>query len=485
MNINEFINKIAPIVQKYAPLYDINVCSPIIAQAVLESNYGNSELAKNAHNYFGIKYRKDRCPTSNGIYCKVGSEQNADGSYVSSSMNWCKFPDMDACVQGYFDFTDIKNYANLKGVTDPKTYLINIKNDGYATSLKYVDNLMRVIETNNLTRFDKNVENSVAKIIEDKIEDKQEVKQMNIEQKLANRKNYGSMRNVSTIKYIVIHYTANDGDTATANGNYFKNKVITASAHYFVDDNKIIQSVPDNYVAYAVGGKKLNNKAKLHGIAKNANTLNIELCDTIKNGVIYPSEATIAQAVELTKLLMQKYNIPVSNVIRHQDVTGKKCPAYWSDDTKWQNEFKARLTSAAPATTTNNTVNTVNVGDANIEKGQQYSINFTGHKIATDGKRGPDSKEQAVRVVQHALNLDYNAKLLEDGQWGNKTDKAFGKHYVAKGEKQYLVTAAEILCYLMAKNPNGVEYPGSYGKGLASATGKTRLDINWFKGACS
>jgi N-acetylmuramoyl-L-alanine amidase len=293
------------------------------------------------------------------------------------------------------------------------------------------------------------------------------------------------MRNVSTIKYIVIHYTANDGDTATANGNYFKNKVITASAHYFVDDNKIIQSVPDNYVAYAVGGKKLNNKAKLYGKAKNANTLNIELCDTIKNGVIYPSEATIAQTVELTKVLMQKYNIPASNVIRHQDVTGKNCPAYWSDDTKWQNEFKARLTSDAPVITTNNTANLVNIGDSNIEIGQQHSINFTGHKIATDGKRGPDSKEQAVRVVQHALNLDYNAGLLEDGQWGNKTDKAFGKHYVAKGEKQYLVTAAEILCYLMAKNPNGVECPGSYGNGLASATGKTKLDINWFKGACS
>lgn len=57
-------------------------------------------------------------------------------------------------MKGCFEFTNIQNYANLKGVTDPKTYLQNIKADGYATSLKYVDNLMAVIQTWNLTKYD-------------------------------------------------------------------------------------------------------------------------------------------------------------------------------------------------------------------------------------------------------------------------------------------------------------------------------------------
>ena len=154
MNTTEFIEAIGACVQKYAPQYGICVHSPIIAQAVLESARGTSELAVNANNYFGLKYKPGRCPTATGIYYKVGSEQAKDGTYTSSQMQWCRFPNMDACVHGYFDFTNNSGYANLKGVTDPETYLKNIKADGYATSLKYVNNLMTVIKRYNLTRFD-------------------------------------------------------------------------------------------------------------------------------------------------------------------------------------------------------------------------------------------------------------------------------------------------------------------------------------------
>lgn len=155
MTTEEFIKKIAPIVQKYAPQFGIKVVSPIIAQSILESQHGTSELAVKANNYFGIKYRPGRCPSGNGIYNKVGSEQDArTGQYVSSNMQWQKFPNMDACVKGYFEFTSLSNYKNLKGVTDPKKYLELIKADGYATSINYVPNLMNVIKKYNLTQYD-------------------------------------------------------------------------------------------------------------------------------------------------------------------------------------------------------------------------------------------------------------------------------------------------------------------------------------------
>ena len=155
MSNKKFIEDIAKYVIKYAPKYNIKVCSPIIAQAILESASGTSELAVNAHNYFGLKYRQRRCSTCTGVYYKVGSEQNADGSYTSSTMKWCKFDNMEDGVIGYFDFINIKNYENLKNVEDPKTYLENIKKDGYATSLKYVDDLMMVIKRYDLTKYDK------------------------------------------------------------------------------------------------------------------------------------------------------------------------------------------------------------------------------------------------------------------------------------------------------------------------------------------
>lgn len=169
MSKQEFIQKIAALVKKYAPSYGIEVYSPIIAQAILESAYGTSELAVNANNYFGLKYREGRCKTCIGIYDKVGSEQNKDGSYTSSAMKWCKFADMENGVIGYFDFTNISNYSNLKGVTDPRKYLENIKADGYATSLTYVDNLMAVIEKWKLTEYDKKEETKMSIQIVEKI----------------------------------------------------------------------------------------------------------------------------------------------------------------------------------------------------------------------------------------------------------------------------------------------------------------------------
>ena len=172
---------------------------------------------------------------------------------------------------------------------------------------------------------------------------------MEIKQMIAHKTNYGMMRRTSEIKYIVIHYTANDGDTALANARYFQTPNLSASAHYFVDDNSVYQSVLDNYVAYSVGAKSADTSkggGKLYKIATNQNTLNIELCDTVKDGKIYPTQATIDRAVALTKELMDKYQIHVDKVIRHFDVTGKRCPAYWTDDSKWNAAFKSKLTQA-------------------------------------------------------------------------------------------------------------------------------------------
>ena len=163
MSNTDFIEKIAGYVRKHAPQYGICVYSPIIAQAVLESAFGTSELAK-VHNYFGLKYRKDRCPTASGYYIKVGSEQNANGSYNSSEMKWFQFANMEMGVLGYLDFINIPNYAALKGETDPEAYLEKIKAAGYATSLKYVDNLMNVIEKYDLTRFDDTEVKTMAKV---------------------------------------------------------------------------------------------------------------------------------------------------------------------------------------------------------------------------------------------------------------------------------------------------------------------------------
>lgn len=106
-----------------------------------------------------------------------------------------------------------------------------------------------------------------------------------------------------------------------------------------------------------------------------------------------------------------------------------------------------------------------------IALGQQHAINFTGVQIAVDGIVGRNTKRMAVRVVQHAMNMDYGRTIAEDGLVGKKTKAKAGRHYVRRGETQYLVTALEILCFLQGKDPNGVEHPGTFGGGLARACG--------------
>ena len=161
----------------------------------------------------------------------------------------------------------------------------------------------------------------------------------------ASETNYGAHRALHSIGYITVHFTSNDGDTATNNGKYFQAANRKASAHYFVDDTTVVHSVPDDRIAWSVGGRKYNNGGgRLYGIAKNANTLNVELCDTVKNGVVKATAATINNALDLVKELMSKYNIPVNRVIRHYDVNGKPCPSYWVDDALWEQEFHGRLT---------------------------------------------------------------------------------------------------------------------------------------------
>lgn len=170
---------------------------------------------------------------------------------------------------------------------------------------------------------------------------------MEIIEKIAHRSNYGAYRDKSIINWIVIHYTGNDGDKSFNNANYFQNnKYLGASAHLFVDDNAIYRSVPNDYIAYSVGSKTVDRSeggGKYYGMCTNKNSISIEMCDTNRNGKYDVTEKTLSNTIELTKELIKEFNIPISHVIRHFDVTGKHCPAYFIKDSVWNEQFKSRL----------------------------------------------------------------------------------------------------------------------------------------------
>ena len=160
MDKEAFIQKVAEKVSKYAPLYGISVHSPIIAQAIIESGWGKSGLASKYHNYFGLKCGSSWKGKSVNMTTK---EEYKVGTITNIRDNFRVFDDFDDGIRGYFEFINTRRYANLKGVKNPEEYVRRLKADGYATSSKYVDNIMRVVHDNKLTRFDGNGDSDMKK----------------------------------------------------------------------------------------------------------------------------------------------------------------------------------------------------------------------------------------------------------------------------------------------------------------------------------
>ena len=107
-----------------------------------------------------------------------------------------------------------------------------------------------------------------------------------------------------------------------------------------------------------------------------------------------------------------------------------------------------------------------------VKAGQAISNIILGTSIKEDGRWGQDTKKNAVKILQWAMNKDYNAGLEIDGAAGTKTYSALGNHTVRRGETQYMVTALEVLLLMNGYNPHGVEIPGEFGDGCAKATGQ-------------
>mgnify|MGYP003301306014 CR=1 FL=1 len=144
-------------------------------------------------------------------------------------------------------------------------------------------------------------------------------------------------------QYIVIHYV---GAVSSAENNavYYAREKLTNSAHYFVDEKEIWQSVEDKDRAWHCGGGLQGvNGHTFYGKCTNSNSIGIEMCvKKDAKGNWYFEENTVKNTVDLVKMLMQKHNVPISRVIRHYDVTGKICPAPLVDEAKWS-EFKNKI----------------------------------------------------------------------------------------------------------------------------------------------
>lgn len=169
---------------------------------------------------------------------------------------------------------------------------------------------------------------------------------MKIRKLLAKKISYDSSKRRSRkdIKYIVIHYTGNSGDTAKNNAVYFaKSNTREAGAHFFVGKGGAVwKSIPMNRTAWSVGGDQRSGRlgeATYYGKCTNYNSVSIELCSYTKG---YPSDKQVKACKELVKYI-RKYCPNAKTIIRHWDVNGKNCPAPMAgkDNANWAKFKKA------------------------------------------------------------------------------------------------------------------------------------------------
>lgn len=136
-----------------------------------------------------------------------------------------------------------------------------------------------------------------------------------------NQSRYGE-----SIEWIVIHYVG-AVSTAHDNARYFAGGDRQASAHYFVDEDEIWQSVEESRGAWHCGGPLQGSGGhRYFQICTNRNSIGIEMCVIKKGGKYIIKTGTVNNTAWLVQKLMKKYGIPKSHCIRHFDVTGKNCP---------------------------------------------------------------------------------------------------------------------------------------------------------------
>lgn len=148
------------------------LASVTLAQFILESNYGSSELARNANNFFGMK--KDLSGNTwsgstwdGSVYTKSTSEWNGT-EYITIVSEFRKYPDIASSIadhSAYILGAMIGSNPRYEGISTERDYrkaFEILKNGGYATSPTYVDSLCSIVEQWNLTQFDDVSEDEVV-----------------------------------------------------------------------------------------------------------------------------------------------------------------------------------------------------------------------------------------------------------------------------------------------------------------------------------
>lgn len=339
----EWIGTIAEDARKAANLFGY-LPSVLIAQTCQENGYGMDESCKvltDLHNVLGMKREllNDTWTSDywNGEYItKITPEWDGSKMYYIND-DFRKYDRFYDCFADYCQFMrDAKyskngsyKYRDLLGTKDPYTLIEGVRSRGYCTDPNYSKAVMDIIKKHNLTQYDS------------KEGEKMGVSKPDIIDLISENKSEVPAHNANEHKYLAIHYLGVDGkDNPYLYGGGY-------GGHFYVSIAGLCyQSAKVTDKLWHVGAS--SGFSYVHPDARNANTIGIECGCFVRNGKWYFTEETQESCAHLAAWIMDTYNIPMENLLRHGDITTKHCPSPWIDNpgdgSNWTLEqFKERV----------------------------------------------------------------------------------------------------------------------------------------------
>lgn len=350
----EYINYVAPFAQKACKRYGYLV-SVLVAQSCLEngfgvpSNFDNpgvADLVKN-NNMVGIKVGllseswADKTVWTGGVLNKDTPETYGNKN-VTINDNFRTYDNVEQSFADYLLFIKYGAYTKggtpkygdaVLGIKDYKTLIRRVHELGYATGKTYSDHVIKIIEDYDLTKYDDLSKVEPTKYTPGYRENAQPKAKTPIGTwpiKKSPAYNKGVTERGNAQKYIAVHYLGVDGqNNALWDGRY--------GAHYVVYWDGTIYKVCDHDAVTWQVGTANGTYIQKHPIARNENTVGIEMCCHNTDGYCpetptgekhwYFTESTQRAAAWLVRKLMKDLKLDITHVLRHFDVVNKNCPA--------------------------------------------------------------------------------------------------------------------------------------------------------------
>lgn len=352
----EYLDQIIEPVRRCCKRYGY-LPSVLIAQSCLENGYGirsywdnpQIEALMTYNNMVGIKVELlNKSWTDCGLSVWPGKALEKKTPEVYNGIKVTiddSFRKYDSVEQSFADFlcfmTWGSNYgpggtpkygpAVLHEISNAQKLIETVAGLGYATDPNYPKSVMNIIRKHNLTKYD-DLQNAkptdyipkAAASLPKKESIKMAVTKPTIISRVTVNVNEVPAHNANSHRYLAIHYLGVNGENPDLYGGGY-------GGHFYVSKTGVC------YQAALVTDKLWHVGASsgfryIHPYARNTNTIGIECATYSSNGKWYFTEATQKACAHLVAWIMQEYNIPMSNLLMHGEITTKHCPSPYIDN---------------------------------------------------------------------------------------------------------------------------------------------------------